>query len=131
MTHISTRRAAWLATMAVLICTPALSVPAAARPGSPGCADLPGAVEAAHIPVGNLDLRYPALDPIVQRFMDGHWEGSEGPAPHNTLETKVYQSFAITDGAIIFYIGQRMRLPEVDGPRRVSIPRAQLAALLA
>lgn len=79
MKYISTRRAAWLATMAVLICTPALSVPAAAQ----------------------------------------------------HLGAKVYQSFAITDDAIIFYIGQGMWLPEVDGPQRVSIPRAELAALLA
>lgn len=71
------------------------------------------------------------LDPIVQRFMDRHWEGYDGPAPHNTLGAKVYQSFAITDDAIIFYIGQGMWLPEVDGPQRVSVPRSELAALLA
>src|SRR5262249_36766348 len=29
-----------------------------------------------------------ALDPIVQRFMDRHWEGYERPAPQNTLGAK-------------------------------------------
>jgi len=72
-----------------------------------------------------------ALDPIVQRFMDRHWEGYERPAPQNTLGAKVYQNFAITDDAIIFYIGQGMWLPEVDGPQRVSVPRSELASVLA
>lgn len=236
MTYISTRRAARLATMAVLICAPALSVPAAAQPGSPGCADLGGTVGAdqncrihTENPTYTIDMSYPldypdqqalndfvthdrdrfvdftartrprdfpythgltphtyqsgtstsgtrsvvfevyddtgahpvtgfksfnyslgthtaitldtlfkpgadpvaVLDPIVQRFMDRHWDGSEGPAPHNTLGAKVYESFAITDAAIIFYIGQGMWLPEVGGPQRVSIPRSALTALLA
>jgi Protein of unknown function (DUF3298) len=59
------------------------------------------------------------------------WEGYEGPAPQNTLGAKVYQNFAITDDAIIFYIGQGMWLPEVDGPQRVSVPRSELASVLA
>lgn len=71
------------------------------------------------------------LDPIVQRFMDKRWAGHEGTPPPNTLRAKVYQSFAITDDAIVFYIGQGMWLPEVDGPQRVSLPRSDLAALLA
>lgn len=71
------------------------------------------------------------LDPIVQRFMDRRWEGYEGPAPQNTLGAKVYQNFAITDDAIIFYIGQGMWLPEVAGPQRVSVPRSELVSVLA
>jgi len=70
------------------------------------------------------------LDPIVQRQMDRHWGGYEGPAPPNTLGDKVYQNFAITDDAVIFFIGQGMWLPEVAGPQHVSVPRSALAPLL-
>ncbi len=71
------------------------------------------------------------LDPIVQRVMDKHWEGYGGPAPQNTLGAKVYQNFAITDDAIIFFIGQGMWLPEVAGPQRVPVPRSELVSVLA
>lgn len=71
------------------------------------------------------------LDPIVQREMEKHWEGYDGPAPGNTLGDKVYQDFAITDDAVIFFIGQGMWLPEVAGPQQVSVPRAELASLPA
>ncbi len=56
-----------------------------------------------------------ALDPIVQREMDKHWQGYGGPAPHNTLGAKTYQNFALTDDAVIFYIPQGMWLAEVAG----------------
>jgi hypothetical protein len=71
------------------------------------------------------------LDPIVQRVMDDHWRGYGGQAPHNTLGAKVYENFAITEDAIVFDIGQGMWLPEVAGPQRVSIPRAEVAEILA
>lgn len=62
------------------------------------------------------------LDPIVQRQMDKHWTGYGGPAPKNTLGARVYQNFAITDDAVIFFISQGMWLPEVAGPQKVSYP---------
>lgn len=69
------------------------------------------------------------LDPIVRRewqtLMDDY-----GLVGDNTLGAKVYQNFAITDDAVIFFIGQGMWLPEVAGPRQVSIPRAELASIL-
>lgn len=71
------------------------------------------------------------LDPIVQRFMNKRRQSTLEPPPHNTLGAKVYQNFAITDDAIIFYIGQGMWLPEVDGAQRVPVPRSELAAVLA
>jgi hypothetical protein len=71
------------------------------------------------------------LDPIVQREMQKHWRGYRGPAPTNTLGDKVYQDFAISDDAVIFFIGQGMWLPEVAGPQQVSVPRAELASILA
>jgi hypothetical protein len=71
------------------------------------------------------------LDPIVQREMQNHWEGYGGPAPDNTLGADVYQNFAITDDAVIFFIGQGQWLPQVAGPQKVSVPRTELASLLA
>ena len=69
------------------------------------------------------------LDPIVQREMREalgrlSWSGAD-----NTLGAKVYQDFAITDDAVIFFIGQGMWLPEVAGPQKVSVPRAELASM--
>jgi hypothetical protein len=70
------------------------------------------------------------LDPIVsrqwQKFTDDY-----GAVDDNTLGAKVYQNFAITDDAVIFFIGQGMWLPEVAGPRQVPVPRAELASVLA
>jgi hypothetical protein len=43
----------------------------------------------------------------------------------------VYENFAITDDAAIFFIGQGMWLPEVSGPVEVSVPRAEIESLLA
>jgi hypothetical protein len=71
------------------------------------------------------------LDPIVQRELEKHWQGYLNPAPHNTLGAKVYENFALTDDAVIFYIGQGMWLPEVAGPQRVSVPRDELQSIVA
>ena len=49
----------------------------------------------------------------------------------NTLEAKVYQDFAITEDAVIFFIGQGMWLPEVAGPQQVSVSRDEIASILA
>jgi hypothetical protein len=70
------------------------------------------------------------LDPIVRR----EWEklsGDYGSAGDNTLGAKVYRNFALTDDAVIFFIGQGQWLPEVAGPREVSVARNELASLLA
>jgi hypothetical protein len=71
------------------------------------------------------------LDPIVQREMDKHWQGNGSPAPDNILGAKDYQDFALTDDAVIFFIGQGMWLPEAGGPQQVSVSRAELASVLA
>jgi Protein of unknown function (DUF3298) len=69
------------------------------------------------------------LDPTVQRKLEKRWEGEGGRAPVNDLGVKVYQNFAITDDAVIFFIGQGQWLAEVAGPQKVSVP--ELASLLA
>ncbi len=71
------------------------------------------------------------LDPIVQRQMDKRWQSYGGPAPRNTLGARVYQNFALTDDAVIFYISQGMWLAEVGGPQTISVPRSELASALA
>ncbi|MDT5114268.1 MAG: hypothetical protein QOE30_7 [Mycobacterium sp.] len=71
------------------------------------------------------------LDPIVQREMDKQWRSYGGRAPRNTLGARTYQNFALTDDAVIFYIPQGMWLAEVAGAQRVSVPRSELASVLA
>jgi hypothetical protein len=71
------------------------------------------------------------LDPIVQRKMDKRWQGYGGSAPRNTLGARIYQNFALTDDAVIFYISQGMWLAEVAGPQPISVPRSELASVLA
>ena len=43
----------------------------------------------------------------------------------------MYQNFAITDDALIFFFGQGQWLGEDTGPQQVSVPRTELASLLA
>lgn len=71
------------------------------------------------------------LDPIVQRQMDKRWQSYGGPAPRNTLGARVYQNFALTDDAVVFYVSQGMWLAEVAGPQTISVPRSELASALA
>jgi Protein of unknown function (DUF3298) len=71
------------------------------------------------------------LDPIVRREMEKRWQGNGSPLDENILGEKVYQDFALTDDAVIFFIGQGEWLPQAAGPNEVTIPRTELAALLA
>ena len=43
-------------------------------------------------------------------------------ADPNILGAKVYQNFAITDDAVIFFIGQGIWVYEAAGPQKVSVP---------
>jgi len=70
------------------------------------------------------------LDPIVSREFE-KYSDDYGPVRDNTLEAKVYQDFAITEDAVIFFIGQGMWLPEVAGPQQVSVSRDEIASILA
>jgi hypothetical protein len=70
------------------------------------------------------------LDTVVRR----QWENLSddyGPIGENTSGARTYQSFALTDDAVIFFIGQGQWLPQVAGPREVSVPRTELASILA
>jgi hypothetical protein len=70
------------------------------------------------------------VDPIAQLEMKSVGR-ARMPGPTNNLGAKVYENFAITDDAAIFFIGQGMWLPEVSGPVEVSVPRAEIESLLA
>jgi hypothetical protein len=69
------------------------------------------------------------LDPIVEREVNKH--GGPGALTLNDLGPEAYESFAITDDAVIFFFNQDGLLSHVDGPLRVKVPRTELAALLA
>jgi len=69
------------------------------------------------------------LNPIVQRELDKH--DAPGLLTLNELGAAAYQSFAITDDAVIFFFNQDGLLPHVDGPLKVAVPRAELAPMLA
>lgn len=66
------------------------------------------------------------LNPIVQRQL-----GTHADVPVNDLDAHVYQNFALTDDAVIFFFGEDRVLPDHNGPHQVSVPRSELASLLA
>jgi hypothetical protein len=70
------------------------------------------------------------LDPIVGRQFE-KYSDDYGPVSDNVLGAKMYQNFALTDDAVIFFFGQGQWLPQVAGPREVSVPRAEIASVLA
>jgi hypothetical protein len=61
------------------------------------------------------------LDPIVQREFE-KLSDDYGPVGDNTLGAKVYQDFALTDDAVIFFIGQGMWLPKLRGLSKSRCP---------
>lgn len=69
------------------------------------------------------------LKPIVQREVDKH--GATGSLTLDELGVDAYQNFAITDDAVIFFFNQDGLLPHEEGPLKVTVPRAELAPLLA
>jgi hypothetical protein len=62
------------------------------------------------------------LNPIVQRDLN---------VPTADLDETTYQNFAITDDAVIFFFGQDQVAPDNAGPHKVTVPRSELASLLA
>jgi hypothetical protein len=66
------------------------------------------------------------LNPIVQRKWGNHPE-----TPLEVLDTNTYRNFAITDDAVTFYFGQDQVVHDNNGPHHISVPRKDLASLLA
>lgn len=52
--------------------------------------------------------------------------------PTNTLLRSDFRNFALTDDAVIFFFGEGQLLPaDNTGPRQITVPRSELAPLLA
>jgi len=62
------------------------------------------------------------LNPIVRRKFN---------APAAELTEKAYRDFALTDEAVIFFFGQDQVVPDNNGPKKITVPRDELASLLA
>jgi hypothetical protein len=68
------------------------------------------------------------LDPIVKAEFQKRLEGV--PIDDNTGGAKTYQNFALTDDAVIFFIGQGEWAISAAGAQQFSIPRSELASIL-
>jgi len=69
------------------------------------------------------------LDPIVKADLEKQFVGLT--IDPNLIGDKMYQAFALTDDAVIFFIGQGMWTIEAAGATHVSIPRSELSSILA
>jgi hypothetical protein len=69
------------------------------------------------------------LDPIVENELKTRLQGA--PVDANPIGAEMYENFALTDDAVIFFIGQGMWTIEAAGPQQVSVPRSELASILA
>jgi hypothetical protein len=74
-----------------------------------------------------LDIVYPA----VQRAAQKRSGSATPPTLNGGLDVNNYQNFAITDDAVIFFFGQGQVLSHADGEFQVSVPRTELASVLA
>ena len=66
------------------------------------------------------------LNPMVKQKFGTHPE-----TPVGDLDANTYKNFAIPDDAVIFFFGQDQVIPDNNGPHQISVPRAELASLLA
>lgn len=69
------------------------------------------------------------LDPIVENMLKNRLQGA--PVDANPIGADMYKNFALTDDAVIFFIGQGMWTIEAAGAQQVSVPRSELASILA
>jgi hypothetical protein len=74
-----------------------------------------------------LDVVYPAVQKQLQSTT-----GIDQPVlPGDGLDPQNYQNFAITDDSVTFFFGQGELLPEAAGATQATIPRTELAPILA
>ena len=69
------------------------------------------------------------LNPIVEREIDKR--GGPGALTLADLGADAYRNFAITDDAVIFFFDQDVLLPHTENPFNISVPRTDIASLLA
>lgn len=65
------------------------------------------------------------LNPIVLRDLQ------KNGSTVNDLDEHTYRNFAITDDAVIFFFGENQVIQDNNGSHQVSVPRAELASILA
>ena len=69
------------------------------------------------------------LDPIVKKQLQNQLQGLE--LDDNPAGADTYANFALTDDAVIFFISQGSWAISAAGAQQVSIPRTELASILA
>ncbi len=69
------------------------------------------------------------LDPIVENELKNRLQGA--PVDVNPIGADMYENFALTDDAVIFFIGQGMWTIEAAGAQQVSVLRSELTSILA
>jgi hypothetical protein len=74
-----------------------------------------------------LDVVYPA----VRRELEKRWHSDELASMLGLVDDATFDDFALTDDAVIFFIGQGQLLGHPEGPVAVSVPRTELASSLA
>ncbi len=73
------------------------------------------------------DVVYPA----VRRELQKRWQPEVLASMLGPVDDATFQNFALTDDAVIFFIGQGQLLGHPEGPLEVSVPRTELASVLA
>lgn len=74
-----------------------------------------------------LDVVYPA----VRRALETRWQPEVLASMLGPAEDAMFENFALTDDAVIFFIGQGQLLGHPEGPLEVAVPRTELASVLA
>ena len=69
--------------------------------------------------------------PIVQREVARQLGGNVAISPEDGTNPQNYQNFAVTDDSVNFFFGQGELLAGAAGANQVSIPRPELASILA
>jgi hypothetical protein len=69
------------------------------------------------------------LDPLVKDELTKALPGA--PIGDNPVGASMYKNFALTDDAVLFFLSQGQWALSAGGPQTVSIPRSELASILA
>ncbi len=69
------------------------------------------------------------LDPLAQAELKKQLPGA--PVDDNPIGAEMYKNFALTDDAVLFFISQGQWTISAAGAQTVSIPRTDLASILA
>jgi hypothetical protein len=69
------------------------------------------------------------LDPLVAADLEKHFPSVT--VGDNPVGADMYKNFALTEDAVLFFLSQGQWIISAAGPQTVSIPRAELASILA